>query len=64
MLKLVLDLNTYITTTNQQLTVGDDNSSKVTIIIVATTLNHKMVIIEVHVGKNMPYDVFWMEIQR
>ncbi len=57
LLKLILDLNTYIIRINQQLTLGDNNSFKVTIIIVATTLDYQMVIIVAHVGKNMADDV-------
>lgn len=49
--------NTYITRTNQQFILGDDNSFRATIIIITTTSNHQMVIIVVHVGKNMLDDV-------
>jgi hypothetical protein len=51
------NLNTYIITNNQQLTLGDDNSFKATIIIIAITLDHQMVIIVAHIGKNMVDDV-------
>jgi len=56
-LKLTPNLNTYIITTSQQLTLSDDNNFKATIIIVATTSNHQMVIIVVHVGKNTADDI-------
>ncbi len=40
LLKLVLDLNTYLTSANNQSALGEGSISKSTVIIVATTIDH------------------------
>jgi hypothetical protein len=51
--KLTPYLNTYLTTISKQFVHSESSTSKATITIVATTVNHQMEVIVVHVGKNM-----------
>jgi hypothetical protein len=53
LLKLAPNLNTYLTTTSKQFAFSEGSTSKATIIVVATTIDHQMTIIVIHVKNNM-----------
>jgi hypothetical protein len=61
LLKLAPDVNMYSTTTNKQSAPNEGTTSKAIVTVDAVAVNHQMIVIVMHVRKNMVDDVLLME---